>query len=129
MIGNRKTKKVEDGYIVESRNNHLPRWTWLILGVLLLYFAPALLLELSYGPSYNLISFDNHWVPDGHGGWKAVGFPDHRRPSVPSENIPLFMRIVPILLPLLSVLLYCISPLSKYVEKEADYKPTKYSPE
>jgi hypothetical protein len=90
---------------------------------------PALMLEISYGSSYNFLSIDNHWVPDGNGGWKAEGFPQDRRPSSPSENIPLVLKLTPFVLPVLLIALYLLSPLSQFIEKEADYKATKYNPE
>lgn len=109
--------------------SHIPRWLWLILGVVLLYFAPAVLLEIAYGPSYQLFSLDNHWVPDDNGGWKAEGIPDERRPSAASEKIPLFLKVMPFVLPILLIALYLISPLSQLVEREGDYRATKYNPE
>lgn len=109
--------------------NGLPRWTWLILGMALLYIVPSLVLEIVYGHSYSFMTMTDRWVPDGNGGWKAEGIPDHRRPSQPSVNIPLFLCLVPIVLPIVLVVLYLASPLSQFVEKEADYKATKYNPE
>jgi len=110
------------------------RWLLLILGVIVLFLIPSLILQFVYGPSYGFLSYNNHWVPDGQGGWQAKGFPDTFRPSAPSVNVPLFLRIIPFALPLLLILLYIISPLSQYVEREPDfksgeYKPDKYYPE
>ncbi len=107
----------------------MPRWLWLIIGLALLYLIPSLILHVTYGPSYGFLSFDDCWVPDESGGWKAEGFPDHRRPSEPSVNIPFFLRLAPIVLPVLLVVLFIASPLSNYVEREPNYKPTKYDPE
>ncbi len=107
----------------------MPRWLWLIIGVLLLYLIPSFMLELSYGKSYGFLSYSDCWVPDGNGGWKADGFPDHRRPSEPSVNVPFFLHIVPFVLPMLLIALFLASPLSQFVEKEVDYKATKYDPE
>jgi len=107
----------------------IPKWTWLLAGVFLLHFVPALFLEISYGPSYNFMSIDNRWAPNDSGGWKAIGFPQTIRPSEPSVNVPLFLRIIPFVLPALLVLLFLTGPLSKYAEKEADFGPSKYNPE
>jgi hypothetical protein len=87
------------------------------------------MLEISYGPSYNFLSLDNHWVPDGSGGWKAEGFPIERRPDVKSDNIPILLRAMPFVFPILLIALYLLSPLAQLVEKEESYKPTEYKPE
>jgi len=107
----------------------MPRWLWLILGLALLFVIPALILHITYGPSYGFLSYDDHWVPDGNSGWKAEGFPDHRRPSESSVNVPFFLRLVPVVLPILLIVLFIASPLSHYVDREPNYKATNYNPE
>ncbi len=107
----------------------MPRWLWLIIALALLYVMPSLILHVIYGPSYGFLSFSDRWAPDGNGGWKAEGFPDQRRPTTPSVIVPFFLRIVPVVLPMLLIVLYIASPLSQYVEQEPNYKATKYNPE
>ncbi len=107
----------------------LMRWSLLILGVLLLYFIPAVTLQLTYGPSYGLLSFNNHWVPDDNGGWRAEGFPGTFRPSEPSVNVPVFLRLIPVILPVLLILLLFLNPLSRYVDKEPGFETKQYQSE
>jgi len=107
----------------------LIRWALLMLAVLFLYFIPAITLQLTYGPSYGILSFNNHWVPDTHGGWKAEGFPGTFRPSQPSVNVPLFLRLIPVILPVLLILLLFLNPLSRYVDKEPGFETKHYQSE
>ncbi len=111
----------------------LIRWVLLILAAVFLYLIPALILQLTYGPSYGLLSFNDNWVPDGNGGWKAEGFPGTFRPSQPSVNVPIFLKLIPVTLPVLLILLLFLNPLSRYVDKEPGfgtklYQPDKYQP-
>ena len=105
------------------------RWSLLILGALLLYLIPAVTLQLNYGPSYGILSFNDHWVPDTHGGWKAEGFPGTFRPSEPSVNMPIFLRLIPVILPVLLVLLLFLNPLSRYVDKEPGFETKQFQSE
>ena len=109
--------------------SQLIRWLLLFLGALLLYFTPAVTLQLTYGPSYGILSFDNHWVPDGNGGWRAEGFPGTFRPSQPSVNVPVFLRLIPVILPVLLILLLFLNPLSRYVDKEPDFETKQFQSE
>lgn len=107
----------------------LIRWALLLLGILLLYLIPAIILQFNYGPSYGILSFENHWVPDNHGGWKAEGFPGTFRPSQPSVNVPIFLRLIPVILPVLLILLLFLNPLSHYVDKEPGFGTKQYQSE
>ncbi len=99
----------------------------------MLYFIPAVILQITYGPSYGMLSFDNHWVPDANGGWQAKGFPGTFRPSQPSVNVPSLLRLIPVVLPVLLILLLSLNPLSRYVDKEPgfdtkEFETEKYAP-
>jgi hypothetical protein len=107
----------------------MPRWLLLILGVLILYLVPSLILESVYGPSYSLVFGDNCWIPDGQGGWQPKGFPDKQRPTVASENIPFFIEALPFFLPLLLILLFLLSPLAQFVEREPRFNQGNYASE
>lgn len=109
--------------------SQLMRWALLFLGILLLYFIPAVILQLTYGPSYGMLSFNNHWIPDGNSGWKAEGFPGTFRPSQPSVNVPVFLGLIPVILPILLVLLLFLNPLSRYVDKEPGFETKQYQSE
>ena len=87
----------------------MQRWLLLILGVIILYLVPSLLLQAVYGDSYGFMAPDNSWTADGQGGWKMKGFPDSPIPAEPSLNVPIFLQIAPFLLPLLLILFRSIS--------------------
>ena len=112
----------------------MQRWLLLILGLILLYLLPSLLLQAVYGDSYGFMAPDNFWTPDGQGGWQMKGFHDTPMPTEPSLNVPVFLQIVPFLLPLLLLLLFLLSPLSSFMDREPKYevnafKAEKYYPE
>lgn len=107
----------------------MPRWLLLILGVLVLFLAPSLVLKAVYGRSYEIVPSDNCWVPDGQNGWEAKGFPIERRPQLPSENVPFLLKVMPIVFPFLLILLFLLSPLAQYLDREPDYRPGKYQSE
>jgi hypothetical protein len=107
----------------------MPRWLLLILGVLILYLLPSLTLKVVYGRSYRMTPCENCWVPDDHGGWQAKGYPDTFRPTIPSEDVPIFLELAPYVLPLLLIILFLLSPLSQFVEREPEFNPNSYESE
>ncbi len=107
----------------------MQRWLLLILGVIILYLAPSLLLQAVYGDSYGFMAPDDCWTADGQGGWQMQGFPDSHMPEEPSLNVPVFLQIAPFLLPLLLTFLFILSPLSSYMDREPKYDVSKFEPE
>ena len=89
----------------------------ILLAVLVvLYFIPSFALQAVYGDSYGFLSGTNYWKPDGHGGWMRHGNPTDPAPSQPSENIPLVLLYLPILLPGLVLAAFLFTPLSRKIE-------------
>jgi len=107
----------------------MQRWLLLILGVIILYLVPSLLLQAVYGDSYGFMAPDDCWTADGQGGWLMKGFPDSPMPAEPSLNVPVFLEIAPFLLPLLLLLLFLLSPLSSYMDREPKYNVSEFEPE
>lgn len=88
----------------------------LLVGIILLYLVPSLILQAIYGPSYGFLSGEDCWVPDGKGGWVEHGRPFNPPPAGPSVNIPILVRYIPIFLPALLLILFMFTPLSKRLE-------------
>ena len=112
----------------------MQRWLLLILGVIILYLLPSLLLQAVYGDSYGFMAPTDCWIADGHGGWPMKGFPDSPMPAGPSLCVPVFLQIAPFLLPLLLILLFLLSPLASFMDREPKYEVNvveteKYYPE
>ena len=107
----------------------MQRWLLLILGVIILYLVPSLLLQAVYGDSYGFMASEDCWIADGQGGWQMRGFPDSPRPDEPSQNVPVFLQIAPFILPLLLILLFLLSPLSSYMDREPKYDVSEFDPE
>jgi hypothetical protein len=91
----------------------MQRNVYLLLGVILLYLIPSLILSGIYGPSYGFLQGDNCWVPDGHGGWEKHGEPTDAAPAQPSVVVPLAVRYIPIFLPGLLLVLFLFTPLGR----------------
>lgn len=107
----------------------MQRWLLLIMGLILLYLVPSLPLQAVYGDSYGFMALDDCWSPDGQGGWQMKGFPDTPMPTEPSINVPVFLQIVPFILPLLLLLLFLLSPLSSFMDREPEYDISKFESE
>ena len=89
----------------------------ILLAVLIvLYLVPSYALQAVYGDSYGFLAGSDHWKPDGHGGWAKQGNPSEPPPSRPSENIPLILLYLPILLPGLVLAAFLFTPLSRKLE-------------
>ena len=104
----------------------MQRWLLLILGVIILYLVPSLLLQAVYGDSYGFMAPDDCWTADGR---QMQGFPDSPRPTEPSRNVPVFLQIAPFLLPLLLILLFLLGPLSSFMDREPKYDVSEFEPE
>ncbi|MFH1372304.1 MAG: hypothetical protein ABII79_00690 [bacterium] len=88
----------------------------LLIGIILLYLATSLMLHAVYGPSYGFLQGEDCWVPDGNEGWVKHGNPEGPPPDVPSVNVPILARYLPIFLPGLLLALFLFTPLRKYVD-------------
>ena len=95
----------------------------LLIGVILLYVLSSLALDAVYGPSYPLWEGEDHWRPDGAGGWAAQGDPFGDPPSEPSLNIPILVPYIPIFLPALLLALFLFTPLKRHLEQKAQPSP------
>ncbi len=94
----------------------------LLIGVILLYLASSLALQAIYGPSYGFLEGEDCWIPDGEGGWVKHGEPTVPQPDVPSVEVPILVRYIPIFLPGVLLALFLFTPLRKYVEKPVTRK-------
>ncbi len=103
----------------------MKRTVYLLLAVILLYLIPALVLQAVYGPSYGFLSDEDSWVPDGNGGWMAHGKPTGQPPTIPSVDVPIGVRYVPIFLPAAILVLFYLTPLSKLLKE----RPTETVPD
>ena len=88
----------------------------LLIGIILLYLASSLVLHAVYGPSYGFLQGEDSWVPDGNEGWVKHGNPTELPPDLPSVNVPVLARYLPIFLPGLLLALFLFTPLRKYVD-------------
>jgi len=89
----------------------------LLLGIIILYLLSSLVLQGIYGPSYGFLTGEDSWVPDGQGGWGRHGNPAGPQPQVPSVDVPLMVRYVPIFVPALLLVLFMFTPLRKYIDR------------
>ena len=89
----------------------------LLLGIIILYLLSSLVLQGIYGPSYGFLAGEDSWVPDGQGGWVRHGNPAGPQPEVPSVDVPLMVRYIPIFVPALLLVLFMFTPLRKYVDR------------
>ena len=90
----------------------------LLIGVILLYLIPSLILDAVYGPSYGFLAGEDCWEPDGKGGWTEHGQPTKSPPDEPSVIVPLSLYYIPILLPAVLPILFMFTPLSRYVDRQ-----------
>jgi hypothetical protein len=88
----------------------------LLLGIVFLYLLSSLILQGIYGPSYGFLQGEDRWIPDGQGGWLRHGNPAGPQPEVPSVDVPLMVRYIPIFLPAILLFLFMFTPLRKYVD-------------
>ena len=89
----------------------------LLIGVILLYVIPSLILDAVYGPSYGFLSGEDCWEPDSKGGWVMHGQPTKPPPEEPSVVVPLSLYYVPILLPAALLILFMFTPLSRHIDR------------
>jgi len=89
----------------------------ILVGVILLYLIPSLVLKASYGPSYGFMEGEDRWIPDGQSGWEAHGAPLGPPPDPPSEDVPLWAQYMPIFLPGLLMILLMFTPLSAWIDR------------
>jgi len=97
----------------------------LLIGIILLYIAPSLVLKAMYGPSYVFPPSEDCWTSDGSGGWVAHGKPDAPMPNVPSETVPTPFLYLPIFLPAILLATFMFGPWSKKIQANA---PSKADP-
>ena len=90
----------------------------LLIGVIILFAIPSMVLKSIYGPSYTIFSGEDSWVPDNAGGWQAHGQPSGSPPDETSVTVPIAVRYIPILLPALLMILFMFTPLSRIVDKQ-----------
>jgi hypothetical protein len=89
----------------------------LLIGMILLYLIPSLVLQAVYGPSYNFPPSEDRWMPDGEGGWVKHGNPATPKPETPSVEVPVWAYYLPIFLPSFLLILFMFTPLRKHLEK------------
>ena len=92
-----------------------------IVVIILLFLIPALILRVTYGPSYHLLSGEDCWMPYGTGGWTKHGIPDGLIPQEPSMNISLGVMYIPVLLPSIVTVILLIYYFAKYLRKRDKY--------
>jgi len=93
----------------------MKRSVYLLVGVVLLYLAPSLVLKAVYGPSYVFPPSEDCWLPDGDGGWVKHGFPSGEQPEVPSVEVPMVLQYVPLFLPALLLILFLFGPMKRHM--------------
>ncbi len=76
-------------------------YTYLLLVAVILFVVPSLILDEVYGPSYDFLSGEDCWVADENGGWIKHGHPAGPPPQHASVEVPLYLRSIPIALPIL----------------------------
>ena len=89
---------------------------FLLLGIILLYLVPSLMLSIVYGPSYGVLSGEDCWIPDAKGGWQQHGHPAGPAPAEPSVEIPMAAQYLPLLLPAALLIVFMFTPLSRRLE-------------
>ena len=95
---------------------------FLLLGVIILYLAPAMVLKATYGESYSMWQDEDCWVPDGERGWRQNGQPPNPMPTEPSVEVPIAISYIPIFLPALLLVHFLFTPLNKYIASKPDKK-------
>ena len=98
---------------------------WLLLAVIGLYLVLSIGLHAVYGPSYPFPPSSDCWRPDGSGGWTAIGKPLDPPPDTPSQQVPVLVSYIPLLVPGLLLVLFLFTPLSRLL----DGKPKQPEPE
>ena len=89
----------------------------ILLAVLVvLYLATSFTVQSLYGPSYGALEGENHWRPDGNGGWVAQGTPVGPKPEQASEPVPLLALYLPILVPGFVLILFMFTPLRRFTD-------------
>lgn len=102
---------------------------YLLLALIVLYVVLSLGLHAVYGPSYPFPPTSDNWRPDGSGGWVKLGDPSGPMPDVPSENIPVLLGYVPLLVPGLLLVLFLFTPLSRMLEGRQPVESDEYPEE
>ncbi|HOP06105.1 MAG TPA: hypothetical protein PLF13_02310 [candidate division Zixibacteria bacterium] len=89
---------------------------YLLLACVALYFIISAALQVTYGPSYGWFEGEDHWEPDGQGGWVMHGHPAKPMPTEPSVYIPIILLYLPVFVPGLLLALFLFTPLSRKLE-------------
>ncbi|MDF1543503.1 MAG: hypothetical protein P1R58_00210 [bacterium] len=84
--------------------------------LILLYLIPTVVLKASYGDSYSIWQGEDCWLPDQSGGWVRHGEPTSPMPTQPSVNIPVYQQYLPIFIPMLVLVLFLLTPLSRLLD-------------
>jgi hypothetical protein len=88
----------------------------LLLVLVALYLGSSLVLQAVYGPSFGLWFGEDCWIPDGHSGWTMHGHPTAPAPSVPSVEVPIGLRYLPIFLPTAVLVAFLFTPLERKLD-------------
>ena len=102
---------------------------YLLIGVIVLYLAPALAIKAVYGPSYSVWEGENCWIPDAKGGWAKQGEPTDPAPDQPSAVVPISILYIPIFLPTMLLVLFMFTPLSRKLERKKNPQDSSDPPE
>jgi hypothetical protein len=84
------------------------KYTLLLLVAAILFVVPSLILDEVYGPSYDFLSGEDCWVADGNGGWVKHGNPADPPPQDTSVEVPLYLRSIPVALPILFLIVFLL---------------------
>jgi len=101
----------------------------LLLGIILLYLAPSVILQFTYGPSYGFMSGEDSWIAGDNGTWVKHGNPQNPMPTEPSVQVPILVRYIPIFLPAVLLILFYLTPLSRKLEPDKPEKPIDQVPD
>ena len=88
--------------------------------IIFLYIISSFSLHLIYGDSYPFLQGEDCWLPDGSGGWVQHGQPAGTQPEMPSVNIPVPVKYIPIFLPALVLILFYFTPVSRKLDSKTE---------
>ena len=89
---------------------------YLLAGIIFLYLASSVILQVVYGQSFGFLNGEDYWVPDNAGGWVKHGNPISPMPTEPSVEVPVSVRYIPIFVPAALLILFYLTPLSRLIE-------------
>jgi len=95
----------------------------LLLAMTALFLVPSLVIKAVYGPSYWFWEGENRWVPDGAGGWTAQGDPEEPLPLTASEEVPLLLQYLPIVLPAILLVVFMFTPAARHTDPDPPPAP------